>query len=275
MDSTLTVGLAQIDARLGDVEANLQRHLDWIERARERDVELLVFPELSLTGYRLLHLTPQVALDPATSPVFNRLAEAARGMTLIVGFVEAMPSGVLHNSAAVLADGAIQVIQRKLHLPTYGIFQEGRFFAPGNRLERFRYDGERAGILICEDLWHPLPARRLARAGARLLVVLSAAPGRLGAGEVPESQETWEALTRATAIQDTSWVVYCNRVGFEEGSFYTGGSHVVAPDGRIVERAPFLDEHLLVAALDLSEVDRARRSLPLLTTERHDIEGPE
>jgi predicted amidohydrolase len=275
MDSTLTVGLAQIDARLGDVEANLERHLDWIERARERGVQLLVFPELSLTGYRLLHLTPQVAIDPAASPVFNRLAEAARDMTLIVGFVEAMQSGVLHNSAAVLADGGVQVIQRKLHLPTYGIFQEGRFFAPGKRLERFRYDGERAGILICEDLWHPAAGRRLARAGARVLVVLSAAPGRLGAGEVPASHETWEALTRATAILDTSWVLYCNRVGFEEGSFYTGGSHVVAPDGCVVERAPFLDEHLLVATIDLFEVDRVRQRLPLLTTERHDIEGPE
>lgn len=275
MHSTLTVGLAQIDARLGDVSANLDKHLDWIERAREHEVQLLVFPELSLTGYRLLHLTPRVALDASTSQVFNRLNEAAPEMTIIVGFVESAPSGVMHNSAAVLAEGRVQAVQRKLHLPTYGIFQEGRFFAPGSRLERFRYDGERAGILICEDLWHPVSARRLAQAGARLLVVLSAAPGRIGAGEVPESQETWEALTRATAILDTSWVVYCNRVGFEEGSFYTGGSHIVAPDGRIVAQAPVLDEHLLVARLDLSEVDRARQHLPLLTTERHDIEGPE
>jgi len=275
MDSTLTVGLAQIDARLGELQANLTRHLEWIERAQERGVQLLVFPELSLTGYRLLHLTPQVAIDSSASPELVRLAKAARGMTVIVGFVEAMPSGVLHNSAAVLADGAVQVVQRKIHLPTYGIFQEGRFFAPGNRLERFRYDGERAGILICEDLWHPIPARRLARAGARLLVVLSAAPGRIGPHEIPESHDTWEALTRATAIMDTSWVLYCNRVGFEEGSFYAGGSHVVTPDGQITERAPFLDEHLLVATIDLSEVDRVRRRLPLLTAERQDIEGPE
>lgn len=275
MHSTLTVGLAQIDARLGDVAANLDKHLEWIERARERGVQLLVFPELSLTGYRLLHLTPQVALDPATSSVFNRLIEAGQGMTLVVGFVESAASGVVYNSAAVLAGGRLQSVQRKLHLPTYGIFQEGRFFAPGSRLERFQYDGERAGILICEDLWHPVPARRLARAGARLLVVLSAAPGRIGGGEVPKSQETWEALTRATAILDTSWVVYCNRVGFEEGSFYAGASHVVAPDGLIVKRAPVLEEHLLVATLDLSEVDRVRQRLPLLTTERHDIEGPE
>ncbi len=277
MSQILTVGLAQIDARLGEVEANLERHLEWIARARERGVELLLFPELSLTGYRLLHLTSRVAIRPESSPVVERLVEAAGEMSLVVGLVEEDASGVLYNSALYLEGGGIAHVHRKLYLPTYGIFQEGRFFGAGKRLEPApRADGLHLGLLICEDLWHPQLARRLAAGGgAKVLAVTSASPGRIGAGPVPESADIWEALTRSTALVNTCWVLLCNRVGWEEGSFYTGGSHVVRPGGEIVARAPFLEEHLLVAEIDLREVDRLRWRLPLVRDERSDIEGPE
>jgi N-carbamoylputrescine amidase len=271
--TTLKIGLAQIDGRLGDVERNAGIHLDWIARAREAGVDLLVFPELSLTGYRLLHLTPRVALPPG-SPVLARLAEAAGPMRVVVGFVEEGERGVLHNSAALLAGGRPVHVHRKLYLPTYGIFQEERFFGAGRRLETIHLPWGTAGLLICEDLWHPELARRLAVAGTKLLIVVSAAPGRIGPGATPESHESWETLTRATALLDTCWVVYCNRVGWEEGSFYPGGSHVVRPGGEIADRAPFLEEHLLVAEIDLRDSDRLRWRLPLLDAERSDIEGP-
>ncbi|HXO20578.1 MAG TPA: nitrilase-related carbon-nitrogen hydrolase, partial [Thermoanaerobaculia bacterium] len=211
--SLLTVGLAQIDCLLGDIAANLDTHLAWIAKARERGVELLVFPELSLTGYRLLHLTPRVALR-ADSPEVARLAAAAGGMAVVVGFVEEDERGVLHNSAVLLKDGEAAFVHRKIYLPTYGIFQDKRFFAAGHRLELApgAFGGSRLGILICEDLWHPQLAARLAAAGAKLVVVISAGPGRIGSGAHPESCEIWETLTRATAIQNTCWVVYCNRV---------------------------------------------------------------
>jgi N-carbamoylputrescine amidase len=221
----LKIGLAQIDGRLGDVERNAGRHLDWIVRAREAGVDLLVFPELSLTGYRLLHLTPRVAL-PLGSPVLARLAEAAGPMRVVVGFVEEGERGILHNSAVLLAGGK------------------------------------------------PELARRLAVAGTKLLIVVSAAPGRIGSGSLPESHESWELLTRSTALLDTCWVAYCNRVGWEEGSFYPGGSHVVRPGGEIAGRAPMLEEHLLVAEIDLRDSDRLRWRLPLLDDERSDVEGP-
>jgi N-carbamoylputrescine amidase len=269
----LKIGLAQVDGRLGDVEHNAGRHLDWIARAREAGVDLLVFPELSLTGYRLLHLTPRVAL-PLGSPVLARLAEAAGPMQVIAGFVEEGERGVLHNSAVLLAGGKAAHVHRKLYLPTYGIFQEERFFGAGRRLETLRLPWGSAGLLICEDLWHPELARRLAVAGTKLLIVVSAAPGRIGAGALPESQESWELLTRSTALLNTCWVAYCNRVGWEEGSFYPGGSHVVRPGGEIAERAPMLEEHLLVAEIDLRDSDRLRWRLPLLDDERSDIEGP-
>jgi predicted amidohydrolase len=276
--SRLTVGLAQIDCQLGDLEANLERHLEWIERARAQGVDLLVFPELSLTGYRLLHLTSRVALT-RRSPLLERLAKAAGPMSVVVGFVEESDRGVLHNSAALLSGGAVRHVHRKLYLPTYGIFQEVRFFRAGKRLDLtdlpWRQSQFLAGLLICEDLWHPELARRLAVAGARLLIVPSAGPGRIGAGPDPASHESWELVTRTTALLSPCWIVYCNRVGWEEGSFYPGGSHVVRPGGEVEARAPFLDEHLLVTEIDLREADRTRWRTPLLEDERTDIVGPE
>ncbi len=272
--SRLRVGLAQIDARLGDVDANLDKHLAWIERARAERVDLLLFPELSLTGYRLLHLTSRVALRPAESPVVARLAAAAPELAVVVGLVEEDERGFLFNTALLLHGGRIEHVHRKLYLPTYGIFQEGRFFGEGKRLELCRLFGNPFGILVCEDFWHSDPAEKLVRAGAKLLAVVSAAPGRIGAAPMPVSQEAWESLTRASALLNTCWVLYCGRVGWEEGTFYTGGSHVVRPGGELLARAAYLEEELLVAEIDLREVDRLRWRLPILDAERTDIEGP-
>ena len=272
MRQLITVGIAQVDARLGAPHANLERHLEWIERAREREVELLVFPELSLTGYRLLHLTSRVAVHPASSKLLAPLVEASRDLAIVVGLVEEDERGVLYNSALYLEGGRIAHVHRKLYLPTYGIFQEGRFFGSGSTLTPVPGDPRHTGLLICEDLWHPHVARDLAIAGAKLLVVISASPGRLGAEAEPASQSTWEALTRSAAIVNTSWVVYANRVGWEEGTFYTGGSHLVRPGGDLVARAPFLEEDLLVRTIDLREVDRLRWRLPLVRAARGDIE---
>jgi len=274
MANKLTVGLAQIDCTLGAVEANIQKHLSWIDRAREQGVELLLFPELSLTGYRLLHLTSRVSCRIDESEKLRQLAAATGEMAVVVGLVEEDGQGVLYNSAVMLRAGQVVHVHRKLYLPTYGIFQEGRFFGPGQRLDLAPIAGEKLGLLICEDLWHPQLAQRLSAGGGKVLGVLSAGPGRVGSGETLESQEIWECITRSTAVVNTSWLLYCNRVGWEEGSFYAGGSHIVRPGGQILCRAANFQEDLLVATLDLREVDRLRWRLPLLRAERADIEGP-
>jgi predicted amidohydrolase len=274
MQTRVTVGLAQIDCHLGEVDANLERHLEWIAQAHERGVEWLLFPELSLTGYRLLHLTSRMAMQPATSPVIQKLIQAAGEMTLVVGLVEENEQGVLYNSAVVLDGRGIRHVHRKLYLPTYGIFQEGRFFGAGDQIDLVPVNGRHLGLLICEDLWHPELGRRLARAGAKVLAVISASPGRLGGESKSEGQDIWETITRSTALLNTCWLLYCNRVGWEEGSFYTGCSHIIRPGGQIMARAPFLEEDLLVATIDLREVDRLRWRLPLVRASRSDIEGP-
>lgn len=275
MPTQLTVGLAQIDSRLGDVDANLDKHLDRIERARSEGVELLLFPELSLTGYRLLHLTSRVATRLDESAALSRLLHAVGDMRVVVGLVERGDQGVLFNSGLLLHEGRIDHVHRKLYLPTYGIFQEGRFMGAGHRLALVQGIEPPAGLIICEDLWHPHLARELALAGAQMLLVTSASPGRIGSGSIPASQEDWQAMTRSTALINTMWVLYCNRAGWEEGSFYTGGSHIVRPGGEIYRRARFFKEELLVATIDLTEVDRLRWRLPLLREQRRDIEGPQ
>jgi predicted amidohydrolase len=173
----------------------------------------------------------------------------------------------------MLSGGSIAHTHRKLYLPTYGIFQEGRFFGSGKQLALSPTHDRNIGLLICEDLWHPHLARSLAVAGAKVLIVSSASPGIIGSGATPESHEAWESLIRSTALVNTCWVIYCNRVGWEEGSFYTGGSLVVRPGGEILERAPYLEDHLLTAEIDLREVDRLRWRLPLVQARRTDIEG--
>ncbi len=130
----LRIGLAQVDSRLGDLEGNVENHLRWIADARQQGVDLLLFPELSLTGYRLLHLTPRSAQNVRTSPWIPQLLEAAGPMTVVVGLVEEDDAGVLFNSAVHLHNGEVAHVHRKVYLPTYGIFQEGRFFGEGQRL---------------------------------------------------------------------------------------------------------------------------------------------
>jgi predicted amidohydrolase len=192
-----------------------------------------------------------------------------------VGCVEEDDNGTLYNSALLLAGGEITHVHRKLYLPTYGIFQEGRFFSEGRKLRMAKLFGNPFGVLICEDFWHSDPAEKLARHGAKLIGIVSASPGRIGSDDMPPSQEAWESLTRASALLNTAWIVYCGRVGWEEGTFYTGGSHIVRPGGELLVRAPYLEEHLLTAEIDLREADRLRWRLPILANERSDIEWVE
>ncbi|MEZ5313787.1 MAG: nitrilase-related carbon-nitrogen hydrolase [Thermoanaerobaculia bacterium] len=198
--SKIKVGLAQIDCRLADLEHNLAHHLEWIATARAEGVELLLFPELSLTGYRLLHLTPRVALQTGSSPLLRTLREAAPEIAIVVGCVEEDEKGALYNSAILLHGGEVTHVHRKLYLPTYGIFQEGRFFSEGRRLGLTTLFGNPFGVLICEDFWHSDPAEKLARHGAKLIGVISASPGSVGSEPMPPSQEAWESLTRASAL---------------------------------------------------------------------------
>ncbi len=267
----LTLGLAQIKTQLGDVQANLAKHMGYIERAAQQGVELLVFPELSLTGYVVQDLAPMLAHSPTPDdPVFKPLLDASQRMDLVVGFVDEDARHRFFISAAYLSQGQVVHVHHKVYLPTYGLFDEGRFFAWGDSIRAFDTRFGRVGLLICEDFWHASPPYLLWLDGADLFLFCSASPGRgLRNDEKLESAWWVEHVNRAYASLFTAFVAHSNKVGFEDGLNFWGGATVFDPNGDLVAQGPYQDEALVVTQLDLGQVRRTRARLPLLRDERH------
>ena len=268
-----SIGLAQISPRLGDVKANLEKHLQFVEQALAQGVELLVFPELSLTGYMLQDLVHEVARTAAPDdPLLAPLLDASRQLDLVVGFAERDVRGRLFTASAYLAQGRIVHVHRKVYLPTYGMFDEGRDFDWGEEVRAFDTRFGRAGLLICEDFWHASPPYLLWLDGADLMLLTSSSPGRgIDHRDKLGSSRFVELVNQAYANLFGCFVVHANRVGFEDGVNFWGGSTIFGPDGELMAQAPYLEESLLVAQLDWSALRRARARLPLLRDERPDL----
>ncbi len=219
------------------------------------ETDLAVTPELSLTGYDL---------RDATADAARRMPDRmATRMPVVAGGVESANGGLLYNVAVLGSADGLQVLHRKVYLPTYGMFDEGRYFARGNRVQPFEIDGWRIGVLICEDFWHPALAYLLAMQGIHVLLVLAAAPGRgaLQGGEEDgffASSDSWERIARTTAQLYGIYVAVCNRCGVEGGVTFAGESVVVAPDTSVLARAG-VEEQRLDVTLERTELIRLRR----------------
>jgi predicted amidohydrolase len=274
----LRIALAQLAPRLGDVEANLARHLEVLEAARAEGAGLVVFPELGLTGYLLQDLAGEVAMR-LDDPRLGSLVAATSGLSAVVSFVEESGDHRLFIAAALLEDGRIRHVHRKVHLPTYGLFDERRFFAPGDAIRAVPSRlGVGVGLAVCEDFWHLGTAQVLALDGAQLLVNVSSSPGRDLAATHAEGLGTaasWRALLRTYAQLTTSVVVFCNRVGVDESITFWGGSEVIGPAGETIARAPLYDEAVVYADVALADVRRERIALPLLRDERPTLQARE
>jgi predicted amidohydrolase len=272
---TLTVALAQIAPRLGLFDANLARHRELIEAARGRGAGLVVFPELGLTGYLLQDLAAEVAIR-LDDPRLATLAEEADGLSVVVSFVEESADHRLFIAAALLEAGRIRHVHRKLFLPTYGLFDERRFFAAGDLLRATPSQlGVGVGIAICEDFWHLTVPQILALDGAQILVNVSSSPGRDLASTNEEGLGTassWRSLMRTYAQLTTSVVVFCNRVGVDESISFWGGSEVIAPSGRALFSAPLFEEGLFLVEVPVADLRRERLALPLLRDERPELQ---
>ena len=264
------LALAQINTTLGVVEKNLEKHLARVKDAVKRGADLVIFPELSLTGYVLQDLASTVAHKPQPDdPVFKELLAASRDIDITVGFVEEDVRSRFFISSAYLSQEKVVHVHRKVYLPTYGLFDEGRFFAWGDTTSAFDTRFGRAAILICEDFWHISPPYLLWLDGADLFLFMSASPGR-GLTSAPQlSTAHWvESINRAYASIFTSFVVHCNRVGFEDGLHFWGGSTVFNPDGELIAKAPLEEESLTFCELNLNDLHHTRARLPLLRDER-------
>jgi len=266
----LNIALAQINTHLGDPQANLEKHLTYAKQASDSGADLLIFPELSLTGYALQDLASAVAHRPALDdPVFQPLLKASKKLDMVVGFVDEDSRHRFFIAAAYLSDGEVRHVHHKVYLPTYGLFDEGRFFAWGDSIRAFDTRFGRVGIAICEDFWHASPPYLLWLDGADLLIFTSASPGRgLGDEDRLESARWVEQINRAYANLFTAFVAHANRVGFEDGLNFWGGSTVFDPNGRMLVQGPFHEEALLQTEADLNQLHRTRARLPLLRDER-------
>jgi predicted amidohydrolase len=270
----LRIALAQLAPRLGLLDENLARHRELLGNARSGGADLVVFPELGLTGYQLQDLAAEVAMR-ADDPRLLALAAETAGMSAVVSFVEESSDHRLFISAALMEDGEVQFVHRKLFLPTYGLFDERRFFAAGDRLRAVDSRlGIRLGLAVCEDFWHLAVPETLALDGAQILINVSSSPGRdlaalheVGLG----TAASWRNLMRTYAQLTTSFVIFCNRVGVDETISFWGGSEVIAPSGDAIFTAPLFDEGLHFVDIEPGDVRRERIGLPLLRDERPEL----
>lgn len=266
----VTIGLAQIYPKLADLKYNLSKHLDYVNQAVEQGVDLLVFPELSMTGYQVQDLVPEVAMHTSPDdPIFAQLMEASHKLDFVVGFVHEDKRNRFYIADAYLSGGEVVHIHHKLYLPTYGMFDEMRYFARGNSVRAFDTRFGRIGMLICEDFWHVSPAYLLWLDGADMLIFNSSSPSR-GLNESNRLGATrWvELVNQAYGSTFTSYVIHCNRVGYEDGKNFWGGSSVVDPDGEFLTHGLYFDEALITQEIDLNQLHRTRARLPLLRDER-------
>ncbi|HSM37385.1 MAG TPA: nitrilase-related carbon-nitrogen hydrolase [Longimicrobiales bacterium] len=262
---SLRLAVLQTDAVLEDIEGNATAIA---EAASGLSADLVVTPELSLTGYSLGASAGALARGLAVgSGIAGAEALGEVQGTIVVGLPERSATGHPFNAAAAVRDGRVRHVHRKRYLPTYGMFEEARHFTPGQSLELHSVDDAwSVGLLICEDLWHPALAYLLAMAGADIIAILAAAPGRGvwdgGDGSRFGSWEGWIRLARVTAQVHGTYVALANRGGVEGPVTFAGGSLIVAPDGAVVAQADASSGVVLEATLDRRALDAARAAAP-------------
>ena len=252
----MRVALAQIDTFVGDIDGNAGRVAAALADAAEAGADVMLVPELAISGYPPEDLLLRPAFAAACRAALDRVAARVRRGLAVIGFPEW--DGDCHNSAAVVADGRVQAVYRKRFLPNYGVFDEARYFRAGDRALVIDALGARIGICICEDIWYPSPvASDLAAARVNLICCISASPYHRGKGDRREGMLATRADDCAAAL------AFCNLVGGQDELVFDGRSAVFDATGGLLARAPQFDEHLLLADVNPSLSARRRLSEPL------------
>src|SRR5918912_244490 len=239
----MRLALAQLDTVVGDLDGNRERVLEAVEQARGAGADLVLFPELVTTGYPAEDLLLRPGFLRAAERSLEEIARACRGIAALVGTPHFDRD--LYNACAVCAGGEVKALYRKRFLPNYGVFDEDRYFAPGDDLFLLEHGETLIGPTICEDMWQPgPPATELALGGAQVLTNISASPFH-----VLRDREREEMF--ATRARDNScFVAFCNAVGGQDELIFDGHSLLLDDDGRVIARAPGFEECLLVVDVD-------------------------
>lgn len=273
----MRIALAQIDCRLGNLPANRETHRAALQQVQQSGgADLVVFPELSLTGYRLRSNIHRAMLDERQfSEWWQLLRESAQvsdETALVVGYVELTERAILHNSCALLRGAEKIFNHRKVYLPTYGMFEEERYMRAGNRFQICSLDmpgGQnwRIGILCCEDAWHNSAWAIMQSRGVDLVIIPSASPGRGVETARLGSHRSWHGILSTQAEMAGCWVAYCNRVGFEDDINFWGGSAIFAPSGEVAAEGPLMDNALISCEIEKRAITTARLATPIGGTE--------
>ena len=257
----LRIALAQINTTVADIDGNARKIITVLQRAREACADVAVFPELAITGYPPEDLLLKPSFVEVNRVALDRVAAATRGLTAIVGFADA--DGDVYNAAAVLHDGRLCSVYRKHYLPSYSVFDEDRTFRAGEDNTIFSRGELLFGISICEDIWYPGgPPQEQARAGAQLLINISASPYHVGKGAERER------MLATRAADNVSVIAFCNLVGGQDELVFEGRSVVIDASGQVVARGAQFREDLVIAEVDVRRVfrrrlhDPRRRKLP-------------
>jgi predicted amidohydrolase len=262
----VNVALTQISCKVGDKDFNIKKIEQYVRQANEKRANLIVFPELALTGYTCRDLVYEMA-EPIPGPSVHLLEGIARKekMHIVLGMLErsSKAKAALYNTAVLIGPKGFIGKYQKMHLPTHSVFEEKRYFRWGYRTPVFETSLGKLGLTICYDLFFPEITRLLRLKGAQLVICVSASPSvRRG---------FFEVLTKARALENTMFLAYVNLVGIEDGLQFWGGSRMIGPSGRILAQAKYDEEDMVVTNIDYSDMDRIGVFVPMLRDLRPEL----
>jgi NAD+ synthase (glutamine-hydrolysing) len=243
----IRIALAQFNTAVGDLDGNSRRMLEWIERARAEKADLVVFPELCITGYPPEDLLLKPSFIRDNLKALGKVAAASRGIGVITGFADLQLD--IFNAAAFAYEGEVKGVYHKVYLPNYGVFDEERYFQRGRSCPIFEFGGVRIGVTICEDAWYPAgPVSLQAQLGCELLVNINGSPYHRG------KRRNRETMIATRAMDSRAYLAWVNTVGGQDELVFDGNSLVLDPEGSLVAHAASFEEELLVADLDIGSV---------------------
>ncbi|MBI5074897.1 MAG: NAD+ synthase [Nitrospirae bacterium] len=252
---TLRIALAQMNSTVGDLKGNSRKIISFIGKAKKQKADVIAFPELAITGYppEDLLLKPQFIAD--NKEALKKIISKTTGIAAVIGFVDSLNSN-LYNAAAVIADGRMKDSYHKILLPNYGVFDEVRYFRPGSRFPLYTLNGIKAGINICEDIWHRNgPALTQSRAGADIIININASPYEMGKPAIREK------ILEERSRENRVFIAYLNAVGGQDELVFDGCSMVYDYEGRLIARAAQFEEAMLLLDIDVSREQRYRKDL--------------
>jgi len=267
MPNQVTIALAQVSSRVGDKEHNIKTIKKKIQQAKRKGANLIIFPELVLTGYVCRDLVYELAEPIPKGPSIRKITDITRreNVHVILGMIEQSEKAdaVLHNSAVLVGPKGFIGKYQKMHLPTHSVFEEKRYFRPGYQTPVYETSIGKLGMTICYDIYFPEIARVMKLKGAQLIACISASPSM--------RRGFFEVLTAARAIENTVFLAFTNLVGIENGLQFWGGSRLIAPSGSIITQAKYDEEDLVLAKIDYSNMKRVEAFVPTIRDLRPEL----